>query len=349
MEKIRAARKTDVTTIIRFDLPFSLLRLPDGSYEMREDDYTYRFSINRIQREAETAQKLTGWTPCGDIDIIGDRFGRFSYSRVEIQIPYRIDEEMWSYFCPNCELEVDKSTTTCPICRATFSSEKSRRPPLKKVKKKAIELINKFLDAYRFFFKDYFVEHIRYNDIISFEIEYVLNDGTKASWFESFDLSVGSVVKAGTLVAKPNELESFLDVLSKLNERIALRDYLLASAENSISTEEYHLAILESVIALEITLSGYILGETKKLGIPKKEANDLIRNIGLYGNLRAILKLLTKDKEQTSDTVYQGCEETIQKRNKIAHRGETAVTYNEAKKGIWNIKKMTDYITKLSS
>ena len=349
MEKIKAANISDVTTILRFNMPFSLLRLPNGSYEMKDGQHSYRFLINRLLREAEVAKNLTGWVPVGDIDIIGDRFGRFSYSQMEIQIPYRIvDDEMFEYACPNCKREVDKSTTVCSVCGATFNSEKSRVPPRKKVKIKAIELVNKFLDAYRFFFKDYFVEHIRYDDIISYEIEYSMTDGTKVSWNEEFDLSLGSVVKTGTLTADQKSLEKFKGFLCEPDEKMVLRDYLLSSAANRISTEEYHLAILESVIALEITLSEYILQETTKLGLPKHESNDLIRIIGLYGSVRVILKLFTKDKEQLSASIYEKCEKAIRKRNKIVHKADTVATYNEASESLWNISRLIEYIVNLS-
>jgi hypothetical protein len=349
MEKIKKANESDVTTILRLNLPFSLLRLPEGSYELKENQHTYKFVIKRIIRNPEVAKDLTGWTPVGNIDIIADRFGRFSYSRIEIQIPYRIiDVEMWDYFCPNCKLEVDKNTTMCSACSAEFTSEKSRRPPHKKAKIKAIEIINKFLDAYRFFFRDYFIEHIRYDDIISFEIEYKLSDGTKASWQEAFDISYDGSVKTGSLVADEESVKKFRTFLSKPEERMILRDYLLSSSANRISTEEYHLSILEAVIALEISLSDYIMKKMANLQLPKDKNKAFLMYIGAYGNLKVILRLLTKDEPQLSDTIYKECEEAITKRNKIMHEAKTSATYGEAKKILWNTKKMIEYISNLN-
>ena len=236
MEKIKRAKESDVTTTLKFNLPFSLLRLPNGSYELKEKQHTYKFAITRVLRKPEVAKDVTGWTPIGNIDIIADRFGRFSYSTIEIQIPYKIvDVEMWDYFCPNCKLEVDEKTTECSACGAKFISEKSRIPPRKKAKIKAIEIVNKFLDAYRFFFRDYFVEHIRYDDIISYEIEYKLSDGTRASWQEEFDISIGGSVKTGNLAASEDSVKKFRELLSKPEERLMLRDYLLSSSANRIS------------------------------------------------------------------------------------------------------------------
>jgi len=117
MDKIKKANKSDVITILRFNLPYCLFRLPDGSYYLKEGKYTYRFVIKKMVRNPKIAKELTGWTPEGNINIISDRFGRFLYSKVEIEIPYRIiNDEMWDYFCPNCMLEVNKNTTNCPAC-----------------------------------------------------------------------------------------------------------------------------------------------------------------------------------------------------------------------------------------
>jgi hypothetical protein len=334
MDKINKANEKDVTTILRFNLPFSLLRLPDGVYELKENQHTYKFVIGRVKRNPAVAKEITGWTPVGDIDIIGDRFGRFSCSKIEIHIPYRIiDAEIFDYVCPTCKLAVAKNTTTCTSCGATFTSDKSRVPPRKKVKVKAIEITNKFLDAYRFFFKDYFVEHIRYDDVISYEIEYKLSDRTRVSWQEDFNISYDSYVKTGSLIADGESIKRFAVFLSKPEERIILRDYLLSSSANRISTEEYHLAILEAVIALEITLSDYLVKKMVKLGLPKDENEDFLRYIGSYGNIKVIFRLLTKDEaQQLPDTIYEECEKAIIKRNRIMHKAETSATYDEAKK-----------------
>ena len=351
MEKINHANESDVTTILRLNLPFSLLRLPNGSYELKENEHTYKFVISRVARNPAVAKDITGWTPVGDIDIVGDRFGRFSHSKIEIQIPYRIiDIEMFDYVCPMCKLTVDKNTTVCSSCGTTFTSDRSRVPPRKKVKVKAIEMINKFLDAYRFFFKDYFVEHIRYDDIVSYEIEYKLADGTQASWQEAFDISYDSSVKTGSLTADEESIQRFKAFLSKPEERMILRDYLLSSSANRISTEEYHLAILEAVIALEITLTDFVIKEMTKLELPRDKNEDFVRYIGSYGNIKVILRLLSKDKlQQLVDTVYEECEQAITKRNKIMHKAETSATYEEARRILWNVNKMIEYVSKLDS
>jgi hypothetical protein len=84
------------------------------------------------------------------------------------------------------------------------------------------------------------------------------------------------------------------------------------------------------------------------LASPKKEIQDLIRYIGLYGNIRAIFILITENKVKIPDSVFKGCKKAILKRNKIVHRAETTVTYNEAKEAIWNIKKIIEFIINLT-
>jgi DNA-directed RNA polymerase subunit RPC12/RpoP len=347
MEKIKKLANSDVTTILRFILPFSLLKLSDGFYEMKDCDNKYKISIKKYNRTKETAKELTGWVPDGKIEIISDRFGRFSYSDVEVVIPFRIDENMFDYVCTTCKTYVMKSTDTCPICGSKFSLEKGRVRPRSKAKENAIEIINKLIDKYRLSFKDYSIEHIIYNDIIAYNIEYKSKDGMKAQWDESFSLIFGSFLTTGDLIAKPEEIKIFHESLSNPEIDTTLRDYLIASSENRIHSEEYHLAILESVIALEITLSKYILKETEKLGVSKQSAKNFIREVGLYTNIDAVLKILTKGKEQLDDLIYIGCSEAINKRNDIVHRGMNIATYNDARKAIWNTQKMIQYITKI--
>jgi hypothetical protein len=348
MEKIKAAEESDVTTTIRLSLPFPLLRIPDGSYELKEKGQTYRLAIRRILRNPEVAQAITGWTPSGDIDIVADRFGRFSFSSIEIQIPYRIiNTEMWDYYCPNCRLQVDEKSTGCSACGTTLSPEKSRRPPRTKAKIRAIEIVNKFLDIYRCFFRDYFIEHIRYNDVISYEIEYGLSDGTRASWQENFDVSLDGSVTTGKLVASEETVKLFIDFLFNPEERLMLRDYLLSSSANRISEEEYYLSILEAVIALEITLYDYIIQELTKLALPKDKNTAFLIYVGAYANVKVLLRLLSKDKPQLGDSVYEECEKAITKRNKIMHEAKTEATIEEAKRILRNIRTMVNYVSKL--
>lgn len=344
MNEIRAADKDRVKTIIKFDIPFSLIRLPDGAYEMDFEGYMYQIKIRRVRRDKRIVKILTGWEPHGDVDIVGDRFGRISYSQIEIHIPFRIDEKMWDYFCPNCGLEIDETITECPICTATCDPPKSRVPPKMVVKRKAIDLTNRFIDAYRYHFNDYFIEHIRYDDIYSYNIEYILDDGTKASWIESFSLSPGKHLVTGSASLEETDIEEFVDILSNIENRMYLRDYLLASAENRIHTEEYHLAILEAIITLELTISNYIYSKKRSEGMSDRNTKNYIRRKGLSNNLRETLSDLESSKGKIPEKIYSLCQQTIKLRNNIAHRATIDISYNNAKEGIWSVKNIINYI-----
>ena len=108
------------------------------------------------------------------------------------------------------------------------------------------------------------------------------------------------------------------------------------------------MSILEAVIALEITLSDYIIEKMTKLELPKDKNVAFLIYIGAYGNMKVILRLLTKDKPQLSETIYEECEKAITKRNKIMHEAKTDATYGEAKKILWNVTKMVEYISNLN-
>lgn len=347
MKKIQAAPKMDVTTVLNCDLPFSLSRLPNGIYKMKCNNHVIRFLVQNIKRPITVTKHLTGWEPSGDVELIGDRFGRFSYCQLEIQIPYRIDEKMFDYLCPRCGVEVEEHTKECPVCHKTFTSQESRRPPRREPKVKAIELINSFLDAYRFVFKDYFIEHLRYQDIMNYGIKYLMRDGTKAKWSESLDTNE-YLVTGGTLIADDSALRAFKKLLlEKTEERIRLSDQFLSSAKNRISTEEYRLAILEAIMALEIEISDYILSDGHDVGIQNPKAYN--RKVGLLPRVKKVWEILQDKVEQLNDFVFSGCKWAIKKRNKIVHEGLTNISCSDAQKAIWNVNEMVGYIRRITS
>jgi len=163
----------------------------------------------------------------------------------------------------------------------------------------------------------------------------------------AFSLSYDGSVRTASLTANKESVEKFRDFLSKPEKRIILRDYLLSSSENRISTEEYHLAILDAVIALEITLYDYIMKKMINLELPKDKNKAFLLYIGAFGNLKVILRLLTKGEEQLSDKVYDECAKAITKRNKIMHEAKTDATYGEAKKILCNVNTMIEYVSML--
>ncbi len=59
-DKIMKAKELDITTSLRFSLPFSLLRLLNGSYDLKESQCTYKFVISNISRNPAVAKDITG-------------------------------------------------------------------------------------------------------------------------------------------------------------------------------------------------------------------------------------------------------------------------------------------------
>lgn len=70
--------------------------------------------------------------------------------------------------------------------------------------------------------------------------------------------------------------------------------------------------------------------------------------VGLTGNFRIVLKMLTEGLEQPNEEAMSWCSGAIKTRNKILHKGLRDVSPSETEQRIMNIEKMIDYLTRIS-
>jgi len=116
-----------------------------------------------------------------------------------------------------------------------------------------------------------------------------------------------------------------------------LPDELLLRATSFLQEENFRMAILEAVTALEIVVSSTIREFGHKRGISEKKIKKLIRDAGLTGNLDVVLRLLIPDDLPSKD-IMSGCKGAIKIRNAIVHEGRLSVSEKEAKGAIDNIR-----------
>jgi hypothetical protein len=103
----------------------------------------------------------------------------------------------------------------------------------------------------------------------------------------------------------------------------------------------------EAVTALEMVLYKFIRKRGEKLGIAKGTLRNFIKETGLSGNMKVVLKMLTEGLPQIDDEVINKCKGAITTRNKILHEGFRDVPSTETEERIIKIEKMLSYLRKL--
>lgn len=309
-----------VHTVFSFNIPYAI-PIPDGKYRVRVGKHIAEIAIKRIQRK-----QVEGFKGTGTIQMAFDKYGKSSFSSILMKLPRRID-----------------------------LSEEGRKPlllgdiaPRTKAKEIVLRFLNRFIETVRYFTEEYWVEPVRYQDIMSYEVFYW--DGKKKypAALSLLDTGVGGFA-IGTghpfkvKAEKIGELRNILENELKLD---ASKIFLLNSKDACLQ-EDFRRAIIEAVTALETVLYKFIRIQGEKLGIPKKDLKGFIVDVGLTGNISIVLKMLTKGLEQIDAETIRKCKGAIKIRNKILHEGFREVTSTDTEERIIAIEKMIAYLKRL--
>jgi len=316
----------NVHTIFSFNLPYAI-PIPDGRYLVKIGKHIAEIAIKRVQKKEVEGGKVSG---TGTMQIMFDKYGKSSFSSIQMKFPWKMD-----------------------------ISEDGRKPlllgldvaPRRKAKEITLRFLNRFIETVRYVTEEYWVEPARYQDISAYEMFYW--DGKKRypAGLIMLDTGVGGF-KLGTghpFQVEAEKMQNLNNILLKELELDASKFFLLNSKDACLQ-EDFRLAIIEAVTALEIVLYKFIRKRGKKLGIPSKILEMYIigpRGVGLTGNISVVLKELTKDLEQIDDTVVSKCKGAIKIRNKILHEGLRGVSSTDTEKRIIAIEKMIAYLKRL--
>jgi hypothetical protein len=199
-------------------------------------------------------------------EIPQDRFGRLSHSHITVFVPRKIldDPSNIARECPNCGTDFALSAV-CPVCETTIPQE-AKGPAHSIVKVDALKCFNRFLEAYRFYSKEYHVEPVKNADIIGFRYNYVMKGKTYPVKNYLIDTGLGGIRGGGAFILDEAVHEKFRDFLKQGNP-IETYELLLCNSKNHLLTQEYPVAIIEAVSALEFVLSGFVRKECKTAGI----------------------------------------------------------------------------------
>lgn len=253
------------------------------------------------------------------------------------------DPETDAFECPKCGTEVSSTSTDCPLCGAHFSQDEAKKPAHSVIKRTAINFFNRFLEAYRFYSHEYHIEPIKNADIVSFECSYMRRGKTYTGIRYVIDTGSGGI-RSGDAFLLDDQVHKELRDFLKSGKQIEIQERLLCNSKNHLATEEHPLALIEAVSALDIVLSAFIRKEGNNAGIGKKAVERFIRDVGVSGQVKVVLKLLTKAEKQLPDEIYSDCEGAITLRNKVVHEGLLKLDPTDIKRRLVSVEKMIRYV-----
>ena len=188
-----------------------------------------------------------------------------------------------------------------------------------------LRIINKFISLYRYF-DDTAVHLVNLieSDLMDFSVE---KDGRA-----SFAIGFGG----GITPLNPQKIASVSSMLENAirnGYEIPLWRELILNAEHYCYIDDFRMAILESVTALELVISKFISGELFAAGVKEKEIKEFIKETGVAKGLNVVVRLLV-GKSGMPDDLLEKCKGTITKRNKIVHEGRKETNYQSTKDSI---------------
>jgi tetratricopeptide (TPR) repeat protein len=309
------------STLIEFNLPFSL-SIPDGIYSLKYLGKMYKIHTRQIFRKESIGGLYGGWTiqGSGKVELKYDKWGWFSYSNIRVEFEGYIEN--------------------APGLKSKIFDESPRQS----LKELSLKIINRFIDVYRIYTKEFFTEPISYSDIFEYQIYYRINNRLKKGPFHSITTS-GAMTLSSGISEYPMNFQDFKESLAN-DQELSLPDIYLLNAKDALFKEDARRATLEGVIALELVLSEFLLKRGIEKGIGGAELKNVLIDIGLTGNLKVSLKLVLKDGEIIHDDLISKCKSAITIRNKIVHEGLREISFDETEERILTIE---EFINKLKS
>jgi len=307
-------------TVIVFDLPYAI-PVPDGSYQVKVGLNVGTVVIKRVQKP-----EVVGFSGKGFFQLKFDKYGKSSFSSISLTLPWIV----------NFQEQGRK-----PVLLGNI-------PPRHKAKEIVVHFLNRFVETVRYVTLEYWVEPVRYQDLLRYDAYYWDGTNKYPAIKAILDTGVGGIgfSMEHPFQMKEEKLKQLTDLLRNGDDLEASRIFILNSKDACLQ-EDFRLATIESVTALEIVLYKFIRQQGKKLKIPKKQLNNFIKEVGLSGNIDIVLKMLTKGLEQIDGEVATTCKGAITTRNKILHEGLREVYSTDAENRIVAIEKMLEYLGRL--
>jgi hypothetical protein len=311
-------------TVFSFAIPYAI-PVPDGMYRVRVGEHTAEISLRRVQN-TQIRGYVVRASGRGYMQFPFDKYGRSSYSQIEMKIPFKI---------------ILFQEGRKPLLLGDI-------PPRSKDKEVVLRFLNRFIEAVRYVTEEYWIEPIRYQDITEYEVSYWDGKQRYPAVTAGFSFGTGGAA-IGTghpFMVRDEKMREIANILENELE-LDVSNIFLLNSKDACLQEDFRLAIVESVTALEIVLDRFIRKQSKNLGISDEKIESFIVDVGLKANFTVVLRMLTKDMEQNDDETVEKCTGAITIRNHILHEGLTEVTASDAEERIISIEKMIAYLKRL--
>lgn len=308
-------------TIFSFAIPYAI-PVPDGLYRVKVGQHTSEISLRRIQNTQIRGYDVRA-SGRGFLQFPFDKYGRSSYSSINMKIPFKLNL-----------LEQGRK----PLLLGDI-------PPRSRDKEVVLRFLNRFVETVRIVTEEYWIEPIRYQDVTEYEISFWDGKQNYPVVTAGFSFGTGGVA-IGTghpFIVKDEKMQEITNMLENELE-FDVGNIFLLNSKDACLEEDFRLAIVEAVTALEIVLDRFIVKQMKKSGKSEGEIEDFIVNVGLVSKITKELKSLTKAMEQIDKETVQTCIGAIITRNKILHEGLQEISPNETEERIILIEKMITYL-----
>jgi len=312
--------------VVNVKLPFGIPIVP-GRYKVHFASKDYIFYIRRYDEDK------SGWqvSGTGSVETPFDKWGRDYKSDIAIIFPERVfSDEYWG--------DKKHDVKTSPI----FDGELFKDSRLEK----AVQVINRVIEVCRHFSRRYHLSTISYIDILDYDF-WVEKDGKFLK-----DPKIKTIFKGPIKITAGNSdyekvHQKIINALEN-GEQIDICQNLLLRAKEFFINESYPFALLESVIALEITMSNFIRLKTTRIGIKEERVDEFIKGVSCKDRIDIVLKMLTEGLPQIDENVLGKCKGAITLRNKVVHDGLGGISEKEAEDSILNIEKFIGYIKEIT-
>jgi hypothetical protein len=310
----------DAKTVFSFNLPYAI-PIADGLYQVKLGKHLAGISITRVQRK-----QVEGFEGSGTVQLRLDKYGKSSFSHIDLTLPWIVDLQ---------------ERGRKPLLLGDI-------PPRNKAKEIALRFLNRFIETVRYSTEEYWVESARYQDIMAYEAFYWDGKNKYPAMLVLLDTGVGGI-GVGTghpFQIEQKKMQEIKRILENEEELDSDKIFILNSKDACLQ-EDFRLAIIEAVAALEIVLYQFIRLQGEKLQVPKEELEGFIVNVGLTGNISVVLKMLTKGLKQIDDDTIGKCKGAIKIRNRILHEGFREITSTDTEERIIAIEKMIEHLKAL--
>ena len=302
-------------SILEFDLPF-LINLPDDHYYVKYAGLDVEVRLRHVPVSSPGRGLQPGVAFSPDAHIIGDRWGRLAYTKLNIVFNHEIYVKFH-------------------ILIHTYLLQKS------------VELVRRILEVCRIVTGDHYIHDITGADIMTYNIShYDLNGNKMPGDLTGFLGSGVTLTTGGADNISADKLDVIKDMLEK-DTKIPLNQELLLNAGDYYFYGNYKVAVIEAETAFEIFIHEFVSKHYRSKHKPENDIKNILEQTGFKNLLIDHIRILSKF-DFANSTQYSNWEKnTYELRNKIVHQGKKDVSADGSLKAISTVSGTISFLNNL--